>query len=75
MTDIFADWKNTRFIVAPKELVDDGISLIVLSDYRYWADHMDKLTAWCKTRNAEIQGMTVAIKDDATLTEFLLKWS
>jgi hypothetical protein len=36
---------------------------------------MDKLTAWCKTRNAEIQGMTVAIKDDATLTEFLLKWS
>jgi hypothetical protein len=26
-------------------------------------------------RDAEVQGMTVAIKGDATLTEFLLKWS
>jgi hypothetical protein len=75
MTDIFEHWKKNRFILASKDLVDDGVNLIVLSDYRYWADHTDELTAWCKNRNAELQGMTVAIKDDATLTEFLLKWS
>jgi len=75
MTDIFEDWKKSRFIVAPSELIDDGVNLIVLSDYKYWADNMDTLTAWCKDRNAEIQGMTVAIKDNTTLTEFLLRWS
>lgn len=75
MTDIFADWKTSRFIIAPSELIDDGVNLIVLSDYKYWASHIDDLTAWCKDRDAEVQGMTVAIKSDATLTEFLLRWS
>ena len=75
MTDIFEDWKKSRFIIAPRELVDDGVNLIVLSDYKYWADHIDELTKWCGERDAEVQGMTVAIHGDATLTEFLLRWS
>ena len=73
--DIFHEWKEKRFVIAPQELIDDGVNLIILSDYRYWAEHMDALTAWCNHRDADIQGMTVAMKGNATLTEFLLRWS
>jgi hypothetical protein len=55
--------------------VDDGVHLIVLTDYRYWAQHTDELAAWCQARDSVTQGMTVVIKDEATLTEFVLRWS
>lgn len=73
--DIFQSWKEHRFIVAPVELVDDGVILIVLSDYKFWVDNTDQLFAWCKERNANVQGMTVVLGDEQTLTEFLLRWS
>ena len=73
--DVFAEWKQNRFIIAPRELVDDGVHLIVLTDYRYWAQHTDELAAWCQERDSVTQGMTVVIKDEATLTEFVLRWS
>jgi len=75
MTDIFHSWKRNRFVIAAPELVDDGVILVVLSDYRFWADHMDELTAWCCIRDAQQQGMTVVFKDETTLTEFILRWS
>lgn len=74
-TDAFEEWKRNRFVIAPQELVDDGVLLIVLADYNYWANHIDELTEWCSTRNAEIQGMTVVLRDEITLTEFVLRWS
>jgi hypothetical protein len=73
--DIFQTWKENRFIVAPIDLVDDGVILIVLSDYKFWADNTDQLIAWCKDRNANVQGMTVVLGDEQTLTEFLLRWA
>ena len=73
--DVFAEWKQNRFIIAPRELVDDGVYLIVLTDYRYWSLHTDELSAWCQARDSVTQGMTVVIKDEATLTEFVLRWS
>lgn len=73
--DIFQSWKDNRFIVAPRELVDDGVILIVLSDYQYWVDHTDELVAWCNARGAEQQGMTVVLRNEAMLTEFVLKWT
>ncbi len=73
--DVFESWKNRRFVVTPKELVDDGVILIVLSDYRYWVDRTDELIDWCKQRNAQVQGMTVVLTDEVSLTEFVLRWA
>jgi len=73
--DILAHWKETRFIIAPDDLVEDEVILIVLSDYRYWADHQDALSVWCQQHNAQVQGMTVVLPDEATLTAFVLRWT
>jgi hypothetical protein len=74
MTDLFQGWKQDRFIIADDEYVVDGAHLVVLSDYRYWANHIDELVDWCKHNNAEIQGMTVVFKDKDSLLTFALKW-
>lgn len=75
MTDIMQHWKENRFIVAPSELVDDTI-LIILTDIKFWAQHVDELIEWCRrTPGVETQGMTVSIRDSATLSLFLLRWS
>jgi len=75
MTDIMQEWKNSRFIIAPSELVDDGAILIVLSDFRFWSEHSDELDAWCAEHNARTEGMTVVVFDEVTLTHFVLRWS
>lgn len=74
MTDIFQHWKQSRFIVAPTELVD-GDRLVVLSDVQYWVDHIDALFEWCRDRDANVSGMTVVFGSERTLMEFVLKWS
>lgn len=73
--DILAHWKATRFIIAPDDLIEDEVILIVLSDYVYWADNTDELMAWCRQNNAQVQGMTVVLPDEAALTAFVLRWS
>lgn len=74
-SDVFENWKNQRFVVAPRELVDDGVILVILSDYKYWVDRTDELVTWCKARGAEQQGMTVVIPNETLLTEFVLRWA
>ena len=74
MNDIFAHWKEQRFIIAPDDLVDNE-KLVILTDYNYWADNTDDLIAWCQERNVVTQGMTVVFPDDVSLTEFVLRWS
>jgi hypothetical protein len=74
MTDILQHWKESRFIVAGKELTDNEC-LVVLTDVSYWAEHMGTLSAWCRSRDAVISGMTVIFDSEKTLLEFVLKWS
>ncbi len=74
MNDIFAHWKEQRFIIAPDDLVDNE-KLVILTDYNYWADNTDELIAWCRERDVVTQGMTVVFPDDVSLTEFVLRWS
>jgi hypothetical protein len=74
MTDILQHWKESRFIVAGKEVTDNE-RLVVLTDISYWAEHMDTLTAWCHSRDAVTSGMTVTFGSEKTLLEFVLKWS
>lgn len=74
--DILEDWKRNRFILASKDLTETENHLIVLTDLAYWVEHADDLVEWCeKNPKAQTQGMTVEIKDDKTLTHFILKWS
>lgn len=76
MTDVFKEWKKQRFIIAPSELlVDADEKLIVLTDYRFWAENIDELIEWCSERNAHNEGMTVVFGDEITLMEFVLRWS
>ena len=72
--DIFHDWKESRFIIAPEDLVDKE-KLVILTDYNYWADHTDELIAWCKERGVVTEGMTVVFPDEISLMEFVLKWA
>lgn len=76
MTDIFADWKKNKFIIISADLLDSSDEkLVILSDYKYWANYEDELDAWCELHSASRQGMTVAFPDEKTLTAFALKWS
>lgn len=72
--DIFHSWKESRFVIVD-HILTDGERVVVLSDINYWAFHVDELVEWCKTRNAQTQGMTITFGDDITLTEFVLRWS
>jgi hypothetical protein len=72
--DIFHSWKDRRFVIVDP-VVADNERLVVLSDVGYWAFHVEELIEWCKTRNAQTQGMTITFGDEITLTEFVLRWS
>lgn len=77
--DIFADWKNMRFIVAPNYTFrDDKINfkhLIILTDIKFWALASDDLDCWCEENNCKTKGMTVEIPSDRELTLFCLRWA
>lgn len=87
MGDIFAAWKRSRFIVADPELfsfrTEDFIfgshttykHHVILTDVAFFAEHMDKVDAWCEQNACKANGMTVAIPDDKTLMLFILRWS
>jgi hypothetical protein len=77
MTDIFSHWKTNRFIVADPNILELDEILIVLTDYKFWAQQhiADQLLTWCKEYECEMQGMTVLIPNKKTLTVFMLRWA
>ena len=68
-----ADWKKNRFIIADPELAD--ALLVILTDSKYWSEHIGELINWCADNNAKTEGLTVVFGDEMTLTQFVLKWS
>ena len=75
MTDIMHDWKDRKFIVAEPDLGFSDI-IIVLTDYKFWSEHIDELISWCRsTPGVTNEGMTVICNNQHTLTLFLLRWS
>jgi hypothetical protein len=75
MTDIMQDWKDRRFVVADRALGFED-TVVVLTDYRYWANHVDELIEWCRaTPGITNEGMTVVCQTEQSLTLFLLRWS
>ena len=68
---------NERFVVAdPEVCVSLGIPFIVmLADISFWGQHYDALKEWCDRYNGKLQGMTVELPDEHTLTAFALRWT
>lgn len=76
MQDIFERWKKERFIVVPKQLLDEDEILIVLTDVGFWLAYSEDLYKWCEERSdsTSISGMTIVLNSEELLTEFILKW-
>lgn len=70
-----AEFKSSRFVVAPGFMLDPGEHLVILSDFGYWNDHYDELEQWCKNHGGVIKGMGLTLPDAHTLTLFTLRWS
>ncbi len=66
-----------RFIIADSIVAESlGQPIIVmLSSIDFWSAHYEDLISWCSNNNADVQGMTVNIRDEKTLTAFCLRWS
>ena len=78
--DIFADWKTQRFIVADgyaKKYLDQYPNghLIVLTDFKFWTEHLEDLEEWCDRHDVTHSGMTLEIPNDKLLTIFSLRWA
>ena len=80
--DIFADWKKQRFIVADDyaerylrylDQYPNG-HLIVLTDFKFWTEHIEDLAEWCEQYNVKHSGMTLELSSDELLTIFSLRW-
>lgn len=68
--------EKQRFIIADK-LVAESLGkkyIIMLSHVGYWVNHYNELVEWCNNNNADVEGMTVNIHCDVSLTAFILKW-
>jgi hypothetical protein len=69
------DWKHRRFVVADRALGFED-TVVVLTDYQYWSQHVDELIEWCRaTPGITNEGMTVICQNEQSLTLFLLRWS
>ena len=78
MTDLFHNWKENRFIVAPDYTYDANVrcaKLIVLTDIKFWAINTDELAEWCQEHGCTHKGMTVELPTEQMLTAFCLRWS
>jgi hypothetical protein len=75
MTDIMADFKDTKFAVVPNEFDFYYKHIVVLCDIAYWNNNYNELRDWCNSNDCEVLGMTVNVPDDERLTIFILRWS
>jgi hypothetical protein len=73
-TDILADWKNSRFVLADPALGNAEFT-VVLSDYVFWIGNYEDLKTWCLAHGGDVHGMTVDLADEKTLSLFVLRWS
>lgn len=73
--DVFASWKDTRFVIGDFPRSEFGGIIIVLTDVEYWNTHYEELKDWCDENLADTQGMTVTIPNKKVLTLFCLRWS
>lgn len=71
--DIFASWKNKRFVVIDYSLFDRWT--VVLTDHTYWTNEYESLRSWCCDNNAKLTGVVVEFDSEESLLLFVLTWS
>jgi hypothetical protein len=68
-----------NFVVAPLSLVADEFDnynyIAVLSSISCWTNQYAELLEWCDLHSCTVEGMTVRIPNDQTLTMFVLRWA
>jgi len=72
------DWHTDKFMVVPPLLMPDGSDtdyMILLTDLKFWSDHVDEFVNWCLENGCTMQGMTVNIPTAETLTLFAIRWA
>lgn len=74
-TDIFANWKNKKFVVADYDLISEPDIVVILTDIEFWAQHVDELITWCEQNGGVIKGMTVGFDTNEQLMLFALRWA
>ena len=72
-TDIFQEWKDNKFIVVKN--IEQYKNLVVLTNISHWHQNYDELWVWCEKHNCKVQGMTIEMPDEQTMTLFVLRWS
>lgn len=77
VNDIFASWKQQRFVVIDPEFAINGSHYtVILSDISYWADHAESLDKWVQdTHGIRVKGCVVEIDSAANMILFQLRWS
>lgn len=73
--DIFEDWKNRRWVVAPGWSHNEDKIVVVLTDFQYWTIHAEEMLEWCTNNGAVSKGMTIDLENEDMLTLFTLRWS
>lgn len=73
--DVVADWKTKKFAISNRALNYGSGNIIVLTDLKFWAEHIDELREWCKINGGKHSGMIVHLDSEEQLTMFVLRWS
>lgn len=74
-------WKNNRFVAIDRALSQElGLEgpdswMVIMTDVKFWAAHVDECISWCHENGCKIQGMTIEIPNSATMTLFGLRWA
>lgn len=62
-----------KFLIQETPVYPGGF-LVVLSDYKYWAQNFDELTDYCRERRLEQDGLIVVLPDEAEVLLFKIRW-
>ena len=69
-----SDIDTLRYVVLDPAL-HGGAHLIILSDFKFWADHWNELVVWCDEYEAKFDGIVVEFANDETYILFKLRWA
>lgn len=70
-----SDILDKKFAVTENSVTDlPGEILVMLLDWRYWANNEGILDQWCTENGCSRRGMLIGLPDRKTLTLFTLRW-
>jgi len=65
-----------KFAITKNHFVDNkSINLVLLVDFKFWAQNENELKIWCEHNNCIHKGMVVLIPNDIILSLFILRWT